>query len=135
MAKTSIKNIASAIYESSKDKDEKDLNVIIERIVILLDKKRMLGETDKILSALEKIIDDKNKIIRVRLTSCRKTSEKLKEEVDKFIRKKYEAKEIKLTTIENSKLLGGIKLEIGDEVLDATLLNKVHKLQTYLIEN
>ncbi len=135
MTKISVKNIASAIYESSKDKTGEDLNTIIKRIVILLDKKRMLSKTDEILLTLEKIIDKKNKIIRVKLSSSSKISKKLKEEIDKFIRKRYEVGELKLTIIEDSKLLGGIKLEIGDEILDATLLNKVRKLQTYLIEN
>ena len=135
MATISIKNIASAIYQSSKGKGDSDLNILMKNAVNLINKKRMLYKSDKILSALEKIIDDDEGITRAKITSHSKINNKMTDEIEEFIRKKYKAKEVKLEIKENPKLLGGMKIEIKDEILDATLSNKVHKLQTYLIEN
>ena len=52
-----------------------------------------------------------------------------------FIKKKYQAKEVILELKEDDKLLGGIKIEIGDEIIDMTLKNKIKKLQNYLLSS
>ncbi len=130
-----IKNLAYAIYESSKGKDEEELNILVENIIIFLNKKQMLNKSDKILSALGEIIDEANRITRIKISSRSKISNELIKGIEEFIKKKYKSKEVKLTINEDSKLLGGIKIEIGDEILDTTLYNKINKLQTYLIEN
>lgn len=135
MATISIKNIAQAIYESSRDKNEHDLNILMQDVVSLINKKRLLTKTDKILKALEKIIDEDKGVTKANISSSAKISENDKKEIEEFIKKKYKSKEVELFFKEDEKLLGGIKLEIGDEILDMTLSNKVQKLQNYLIEN
>ena len=135
MATISIKNIAQAIYESSREKDESSLNILMKDVVVFINKKRLLAKSDKILTALEKIIDEDNQITRVKISSHRKLEDREKKEIEDFIKKKYKSKEVELSIIENEKLLGGIKIETGDEILDMTLSNKVQKLQNYLIEN
>jgi F0F1-type ATP synthase delta subunit len=135
MATISIKNIAQAIYESSHDKDEASLSILMKDVVRLINKKRLLTKSDKILKALEKIIDDNNGVTRVKISSHGKLEDKEKKEIEEFIKKKYKSKEVELSIIEDEKLLGGIKIETGDEILDMTLSNKVQKLQNYLIEN
>jgi ATP synthase F1 delta subunit len=135
MATISIKNIAQAIYESSHDKDEASLNILMKDVVNLINKKRLFTKTDKILKTLEKIIDENNGVTRVKISSHGKLQDKDKKEIEEFIKKKYKSKEVELSIIEDEKLLGGIKIETGDEILDMTLSNKVQKLQNYLIEN
>ena len=135
MTTTSIKNLAYAIYESSKDKKESEIDSLVQNIISFLSKKRMLSKSDKILSTLEKVIDDDQGITRVTISSRLKISDKIIKEIEEFIKKKYKSKTVEITLKEDEKLLGGIKIEIGDEVLDTTLQNKIKKLQTYLIEN
>lgn len=135
MATLSIKNIAHAIYESSKDKDDNELNVLTKNIVNFLNKKRMMSKANKIIDELEGIVDDNEKIKRVKITSKNKLSNKLLEEIREFIKKKYRAKNVIFQISENEKLLGGIKIEIENDKIDTTLLNKIKKLQTYLIKN
>jgi ATP synthase F1 delta subunit len=135
MATISIKNIAQAIYESSREKDESSLNILMKDVVVFINKKRLLAKSDKILTALEKIIDEDNQITRVKISSHRKLEDREKKEIEDFIKKKYKSKEVELSITEDEKLLGGIKIETGDEILDMTLSNKVQKLQNYLIEN
>ena len=121
MATISIKNIAQAIYESSREKDESSLNILMKDVVVFINKKRLLAKSDKILTALEKIIDQDNQITRVKISSHRKLEDREKKEIEDFIKKKYKSKEVELSIIEDEKLLGGIKIETGDEILDMTL--------------
>jgi F0F1-type ATP synthase delta subunit len=135
MATISIKNIAQAIYESSREKDEASLNILMKDVVSLINKKRLITKSDKILKALEKIIDSENNVTRVKMSSHSKLEDKDKKGIEEFIKKKYKSKEVELSIMEDKNLLGGIKIEIGDEILNMTLSNKVQKLQNYLTEN
>lgn len=135
MVTISIKNIAQAIYESSREKDEASLNILMKDVVNLINKKRLITKSDKILKALEKIIDSENKVTRVKMSSHSKLEDKDKKGIEEFIKKKYKSKEVELSIMEDKNLLGGIKIEIGDEILNMTLSNKVQKLQNYLTEN
>lgn len=135
MAQTSIKNLTEAIYESSLGKEGEDLHKIIEKSAIYLKNKNLLGKKEEILKALQKKINKENGIVNAKVSSEIKLKIETEKEVSEFIKKKYKAKEIILEEKVDPKLLGGIKIEIGDDIIDATLLNKIKQLQTYLITN
>ena len=135
MASISIKNLAEAIYESSYDKEGAALDLIIEKSVIFMRDKNLIGKKNELLNAIEKIINKKEGIIKATINTSSPIKKDLQKEIEEFIKKKYKAKEIQIELKENPKLLGGIKIEIGDDIIDTTLSNKVHQLQNYLIKN
>jgi F-type H+-transporting ATPase subunit delta len=135
MATVSIKNLATAIYESSKNKEGKDLDVLMADCAKLIADKHLLGKSEQLLDALETIIDQEHGVTRAIATSKIKLNTKMKEEVEEFIKKRYKAKEVILELKEDPNTLGGIKIEIGDEVIDMTLRNRLNQLQNYLITN
>ncbi|HUC88512.1 MAG TPA: F0F1 ATP synthase subunit delta [Candidatus Paceibacterota bacterium] len=131
----SINNLAQAIYDSSKGKTGEDLDALMENAACLLAEKHMLGKSNLILDKLENIIDEDNGIVRARVSTRTKTDKKITDAVEELLKKRYKAKEIIPTYIEDKKLLGGIKIEVGDEVIDMTLSNKIGQLQNYLNTN
>lgn len=135
MATLSINNLARAVYESSKGKEGKTLDDFIVDVVNFLKEKRLLSKKDAFLSALERIIDKEEKITRAKISTKDKPKDELKKRLEEFIKERYKVKDVILTFKENPELLGGIKVEIGDEVMDVTLRNKLNKLQDYLIKN
>ena len=135
MAKISIKNLARAIYESSFEKVGTDLDSILAKSVVFMRDKKLIGKKKEILNALEDIINKEKGIIKVRVSTSQKLKTEAHKEIEDFIKKKYKAKEVYIEIIENPKILGGIKIEIGDDIIDTTLLNKIHQLQNYLITN
>ena len=135
MSTVSIKNLANAIYESSLNKEGISLDEVIENSAKLIKDKNLLNKSEQILSSLEKIIDKKEGIIRVKVSSRTKTTDKESKEIIEFIKKRFEAKEVILEIKEDISLLGGIKIETGDEIIDTTLRNKLNQLQNYLITN
>ena len=94
-----------------------------------------MGKKEEILKALEKIVNKENGILKAKITTEIKLNEEIVKEIEEFIKKKYKAKEVILELKEDKELLGGIKMEIEDEIIDATLRNKIKQLQTYLITN
>ena len=131
----SINNLAQAIYESSYKKEGEKLDMIIKNSVKLLSKKHLLSKSKELLDKLEEIIDKDKGIIRVKISSKKQIRKEMTDEVEKFIEKRYKVKNI-ITNLEiNPKLLGGVKIEIKDEVIDMTLKNKIYKLKNYLLNN
>lgn len=135
MATVSIKNLATAIYESSRGKEGKDLDTLMADCAKLISDKHLLGKSEQLLSALETIIDKEYGRVRAKATSKTKLSMKMIEEVEEFIKKRYKSKEVILELKEDTNALGGIKIEIGDEVIDTTLRSRLNQLQNYLITN
>jgi len=133
MSTLSNNDIARAIYLVSKDKTHAELHNVIDKVVKFLVRKRLLSKTGDILERLNKIINNENKKIVVKLLSAKKLKEEIKKELIFFLRERYKAKEVILTEIIDEKLLGGIKVEINDEIIDLTIKNKIKKLQEYLI--
>lgn len=135
MSTISIKNLASAIYESSLNKEGDELDIILKDSTKLIAHNNLLGKSEQILTAIENIIDKEQGRIRVKVKSKIKITDKMGEEIVDFIKKKFKAKEVILEFIEDPKLLGGIKIEIGDEIIDTTLRYKLNQLQNYLTTN
>lgn len=135
MASISIKNLASAIYESSFNKEGSSLDSILEKSVIFLRDKNLLGKKEELLKAIEDILNKENGIVKVKITSSEKLKDDIQNEIEKYIKVKYKASEVLVEEKVDPNLLGGIKLEIGDDIIDTTLLNKIHQLQNYLITN
>jgi F-type H+-transporting ATPase subunit delta len=135
MATISIKNIARAIFESSYGKDGASLDAVTKKAVDLISKKHLLSKSKEVLYELEKIVDKSKEVVRAKISSRIKIDKKETDEIEDFIKKRYKAKNAVLEFSINPKLLGGIRIEVGDEIIDMTLKNKIKKLQNYLITN
>jgi len=135
MSKILIKNLARAIYETTSDKEGDNLNKSILNCSQFIRDKNLLNKKKEILSDLEEIINKENGIVKIEVSSRKKLNEKIEKEIEDFIKKKYKAKEIIIDKKINDELIGGIKIKIGDDIIDTTLLKRINQLQNYLIKN
>ncbi|MDE2399835.1 MAG: F0F1 ATP synthase subunit delta [Patescibacteria group bacterium] len=135
MAKISAKNIAEAIYIASEGKHGNDLSIILKNGAKMISNKRMIGHSENILKALQDIIDKKNNTIRANITSAKPLTNEQRKNLEHQIKEKYKAERVESVFFEKSELLGGIRIEVGDEVTDSTYKNKLSKLENFLIRN
>lgn len=135
MASISTQNIAQAIYESSYKKEGALLDTAITESALFLKNKNLLGKKEEILKALEKIIYKEEGIIKAKITTRSQIDKDLEKGIEGFIKNKYKIKEVILELKIDPKVLGGIRIEIEDKIIDTTLSNKIHQLQDYLIKN
>jgi F-type H+-transporting ATPase subunit delta len=133
MATISNNDIARAIYIASKEEIPKEQ--FFKKTVQFLTRRRLLGRTSGILLSLEKIVNQEEGRVVAKVSSKNKLSEKIKKELEHHLSKRYSGKKIALVENLDEKLLGGFKIEVGDEVIDLTLKNKIGKLQEYLTES
>jgi F-type H+-transporting ATPase subunit delta len=135
MASISINNLARAIYESSHGKAGAELDVVIKNAVKLLSEKHAIGKSKEILNKLQKIIDKDEEVARAKISSKAEIKKGIVDEIEHFIKKRYKVKNAILEFEIDEKLLGGIKIEVGDEIIDMTLKSKVNRLKNYLVTN
>ena len=135
MATISTNNLARAIYESSLGKEGDSLDFVVKNAVKLMSDKHLLGKSKKVLDKLEKIVNENEESVKVKIGTRKRLDNQTKNEIENFIKERYKVKNVFIEESIDEKLLGGIKLEVGDEVMDLTLKNKIHKLKDYLINN
>ena len=125
MSKISIQNIALAIHETTASPKE---------VVEFLNKRRLLSKSEEILTELEKVIHKEKGIMKMKVKSATALSEHKQKELEHEMREKYGAKHIESEYLEDKSLLGGMRIEIGEEIIDFTHRNKLDQLEKHLIQ-
>lgn len=133
MQKISSKNIAEALYEATKGKNGVELEQILKRSVSILNKKNLLGKSENILHALQSIIDKKTNTIRLKVTTAKNLQNEERKKLEQEIKQKYKASVVMSEFFVKEELLGGVRVEVEDEVLDTTYKNKLQQLEKFLI--
>jgi len=134
MTKISPKNIAEAVYKATEGKSGQELSFAIKRSAQLIKDKRMLGKSDEVLSALSNIFDKKTGIVRAKITTAKNIKEEEKSKLENEIKERYKAQKVISEFFEKEELLGGMRVEVGDEVLDSTYRHKLHELEKFLMQ-
>ena len=135
MSTVSNNNIAHAIYLASKEHNHGDQTSFASRVVQFLARRRLLSKAPDILSRLSKIVDEHEGRVVVRVSSAVPLDQKTNKEIVEALISRYKAKEITLIENLDEKLLGGLKIEVDDEVIDLTIKNKIKKLQEHLTKS
>lgn len=133
MSKISIKNLVKAIEMETEHKSGASLTDTLKNIVLFLNRKKMLNKSKEILEELEKEIDKKHGRIKMKVKSAVKLDDTNKKNLEHEMRIKYQAKEIESHYMEDRNLLGGLRIEVGEEVIDTTYRNKLNQLEKHLI--
>ncbi len=132
MANISNNDIAKAIYESTKDKNEAELTSVLQNITKFLARKRLMLKVPDILQILQNLINKEAGRLEIDIKSVRKLSEDHKTEIAQTLKERYGVKQIIFNEKIDEKLIGGIRIEIKNEVIDLSIKNKLGQLQEYL---
>lgn len=132
MAILSYNNIANAIYIGLKEKNGDSLNSFIDNVVKFLYKKKLFSKSNIILEKLEDLLNTEKGLLLVNVYSSKKLEENTKKESALILKNKYKKNSVIFTEIIDEKVIGGIKLEMNNEIIDLTIFNKLKKLQAHL---
>lgn len=109
---------------------DKISNIFINFLYVVIDHQRVADLKD-ILNAYKILLDDYNNIKEATIYSKYPLTNNQRNEIIIFLTRQYNKK---ITIIEylDESLVGGIKVVVDNEVLDATSLNKLQKLKDIL---
>jgi len=131
--KASINNIALAIYESSADST--DHSAISKYALEFLVRRNLLGKSGAILEKLEEIVDINEGIVRAIVTSKHDLTPAEISDIKKILKDRYKAKTVEVKETIDPRIIGGLKIQIGDEVIDMSLRKRLNKLENYLMHS
>lgn len=134
MTKISPKNIAEAVYNATEGKSGQDLVFTLKRSAQVLKDRHMFGKASEVINALQNIFDKKTGTIRMKVTTAKSLGREERNKLENEIKEKYKAKAVISEFFEKEELLGGERIEVGDEILDNTYRNKLQKLGKFLMQ-
>ena len=133
MATISTKDIARSIYEGARE--HKSSASYFQSVVKFLAKRKLMSKAPDILKQLKKIVNESEGIIEAKVSTAKRLGATERYQLIQELKQRYKAKDVTLSEIKNEKLLGGLKVEVKDEVIDLTTKGKILKLQTYLMQS
>lgn len=119
---------AKILYALTADLSEKELQKNIEAFIALLQKNQSLNKLPYIIKEFEiysaKVQGNEKAVIK----TARELSKNSVEEIKKFLSLRGE---VKVKTDEN--ILGGVVVQVGNKIFDASLKTQINKLKQQLI--
>ena len=134
MTKATNKDIAQAIYLAIKDKGSHERGEVLGKIVKFLARRNLLSRSELILSELEKVIQEAEGRLVAKVKTAKKLSASVKTDLAHRLKKRYSGNAFTLNEEIDERLLGGMRIEVGDEVIDLSLKNKINQLEEYLMK-
>jgi F-type H+-transporting ATPase subunit delta len=123
---------AQALYELTKDKPENEVSIVIEKYVANLKRQGLLNRAESIIKKFTEIYNKENGIVKAKVFTSREMDESSVQEIAKVIKEKYAAEEVELEMTVDKKLKGGIKIVVGEEILDNSIAGRLTSLRTIL---
>lgn len=149
------------LYLQSVCKSSRDFVTILKSPVIKADKKQAIveaitnGKVQELTAAFNRLLINKGReaylpeiihafveqykqhkgIHTVTLTTALPISEELKQQIIKQVEGQTKFKNIDLKAEVNEAIIGGFKLEIGDTLIDASILYDLNKIRSQFLNN
>jgi len=128
--KYNVNQYAQALYQILDKTDDKKAKKDIQNFYYILLKNNNLNLSDKIIEKVEEIDKEKKGITEIKITSATRLNSKQMERLKNLIAGKVEIKE----SIDPS-LIGGLKIQIKDLLIDGSIRAKINQLKQNLIKN
>lgn len=136
MAVLKNNDIAYALHYATMGKTGSDLDLAISNSAKFLSRHKLLGKRVNII--FNKLHDIQNKekgVIEVKVKSKNKLGPTSLHEIQNFLKKYYKAEKIEIQEEIDDDVIGGVKIEVGEDIIDLTLQNTLNQLQKHLLRN
>jgi ATP synthase F1 delta subunit len=134
MTKISPKQYAQALFELTEGKDNAKVDVIIKKFLQQVKKNGDWKKRNDIVTQYANMYNKSKGIVPVEVISARKLTDKQIEQIEQFIRAKYNAKTIDVNTKVDKSVIGGIIIRAEGELVDMSVSNKMKQMQKHLMQ-
>lgn len=127
--KISPKQYALSLYESVKDKSEKEIKQIVGDFVKILIEDGNVSKFEKIMAEFNAIWNREQGIVEAEIISANELDKETRELLEEYIGKLSGAKKVEIKEKQDKGLLGGVVLKYGDKIFDGSLKAKLNLLK------
>ena len=127
--KITSKQYAQTLYELTQGKSEDEINGVIKKFAELLKRNRQLNLLSDIAKRFSETWNKNNGIMETEVISREELGKDLRVKIKKFVKNKYQAREVILKNKTDKKIKGGIIVRVGDEILDGSVSRRLTELR------
>jgi F-type H+-transporting ATPase subunit delta len=127
MRRLTAKQYAAALHGACEQADAVKRKDIVVNFLQILTRRRAMKLMPRIIQHLQQLADQAAKVTRVKIWSARRVDEQSLQTLVKPL-----ARHSVIEANVDPKLLGGIKVRIGDQLIDGTLRHRLTRLHTHL---
>ncbi len=124
---------AKALYEATKGKSHQKIDEAVVNFGKILSGNNQLRLGKDIIKKFSDICNSENNIVEAEIVSRDRLVPELVEKVIRFIKKRYNAREVIIQNRIDKSIKGGIIIKIRDEVIDGSMERKLKELKNKLI--
>lgn len=132
--KLSVKKYAQALADSLKESKVEEVNTRIKNFLKFLQSKKKNKILKRFESVFKEVWNEKNGVMEVKLTLPYEPSESEIENLAGLFGKSF-GKKIVIKANTDKKVIGGMKLEFGEYVIDGTVAKNLELLKLKLVSN
>ncbi len=134
MSVPTAKQLAGALFDLTDGKDDAVEKKDLKAFAAYLNKKGMLSKADEIIEEYRKLHNAKHHIVEATVTLTERLPEKTRLHLREALKKRYKAREVHILEKVDQRIIGGLKIRIGDEVYDSTIQRSLKQLQAQLLK-
>lgn len=128
------KELAEALLEMTDGKSEAEEKKAIKEFAAYLSRKGMLSQSDAIIEEYRALYNRKHNIVEATVTLTERLPEHTRLKLREALKKKHKAREVHMLEKVDQRIIGGMKVKIGDEVYDSTIKNTLKQLEAQLLK-
>ncbi len=127
--KISSKQYAQTLFELTVGKSADEIDRVVVQFFNKLKDNGHLKLLEAIIKKFVAIYNKENAIVQVQVITKSGIDQTTREQVEKFIKKKYQAKEAVLENIIDENIKGGIIIKTENEIWDGSVARKLRELK------
>lgn len=127
MAKASNMAIARALHK--RFQQAKSTSEVAEGLAAYLIQERRIGDLNAILRDLERLLYEKESTLYIHTTSATELTEQMAEKIKQIFSSQYSAQKMVINSEINPDVIGGVRCQTTDAVLDLTIRRQLQQLK------
>lgn len=130
MKRITATQYARALYEATKDAPHKDIPKVLSAFVTLLHRHKRSRLIPSIVKRYERHRDMTESIARVTVQTAHPLTVNARKAIESGVLKATGAQKVVLNEHIDERLLGGVRLQLGDTIYDGTIRARLNTLAT-----
>ncbi|EKE18495.1 MAG: F0F1 ATP synthase subunit delta [uncultured bacterium] len=132
--KINIKQYSQTLFDLTDGKSDQEVLDVVGKFAQTLKKDGQVKNAGMIMRKFSEMYNGANGIVEAEVTTRYKIQDTRYKEIEDFIKSKYKAESVEITSIVNESIKGGIIVKVGDEIFDASVNGQLKKLHKILIK-
>ncbi len=129
------KDLATARKDALLALLKRDCSELVQSLIDVVFVNGRIGGLSRVIDAFDRRFNEEAGIVKAQVTTAQTLSEAQAQAMRQAIAVKFAAKDVVLTQVVDTRIIGGVKVVSDDRIIDGTIATRLGKLQKQLLTN